>query len=88
MGDQHNVVSGQGCKVNRAKSTLSPPSIIFMRHREGEESVLLVLLTLRPCPETTLWLSPIAPHPGFREGAGKKILGWPIVVMMTLLMMS
>ena len=55
MGEEHNVVSGQGPKVNRAKSTLSSLSLCLMRHIEGEESVLLVLLTLRPCPETTLW---------------------------------
>ena len=33
-----------------------------MRHIEGEESVLLALLTLRPCPETTLCLSSIDDH--------------------------
>ena len=60
MGDQHNVVSGQGRKVNRAKSTLSSPSICLMRHIEGQESVLLALLTLHACPETTLCWSPIA----------------------------
>ena len=30
-----------------------------MRHKEGEQSVFLALLTLRPCPETTLCSSPI-----------------------------
>ena len=59
MGEEHNVVFGQGLKVNRAKSTLSSPSICLMRHIEGEESVLLALLTLSPCPKTTLCSSPI-----------------------------
>ena len=53
MGDKHIVVSGQGRKVSRAKSTLSSPSICLMRHKEGENSVLLALLTWCPCPETT-----------------------------------
>ena len=59
MGEEHNVVFGQGLKVNRATSTLSSSSICLMRHIEGEESVLLALLTLSPCPKTTLCSSPI-----------------------------
>ena len=59
MGEEHNVVFGQGQKVNRATSTLSTPSICLMRHIEGEVSVLLALLTLGPCPKTTLCSSPI-----------------------------
>ena len=59
MGEEHNVVFGQGLKVNRATSTLSSPSICLMRHIEGEVSVLLALLTLGPCPKTTLCSSPI-----------------------------
>ena len=43
-----------------AKSTLSAPSICLMRHIEGEVSLLLALLTLGPCPKTTLCSSPIA----------------------------
>ena len=59
MAEEHNVVFAQGLKVSRAKSTLSSPAICLMRHIEGEESVLLALLTLWPCPETTLCWSPI-----------------------------
>ena len=59
MGEEHNVVFGQGQKVNRATSTLSTPSICLLRHIEGEVSVLLALLTLGPCPKTTLCSSPI-----------------------------
>ena len=60
MGEEHNVVFGQGLKVNRAKSTLTSPSICLMRHIEGVESVLVALLTFCPCPKTTLCSSPIA----------------------------
>ena len=35
MGEEHNVVFGQGLKVNRAKSTLTSPSICLMRHIGG-----------------------------------------------------
>ena len=59
MGEEHNVVFGQGPKVNKAKSTPTSPSICLMRHIEGEVSVLLALLTLGPCPKTTLCSSPI-----------------------------
>ena len=59
MGEEHNVVFGQGQKVNRATRALSTPSICLMRHIEGEVSVLLALLTLSPCPKTTLCSSPI-----------------------------
>ena len=59
MGEEHNVVFGQGLKVNRAKSTLTSPSLCLMRHIEGEVSVLLALLTLGPCPKNTLCSSPI-----------------------------
>ena len=62
MGEEHNVVFGQGLKVNRATSTLSSPSLCLMRHIEGEVSVLLALLTLGPCPKTTLCSSPIHHH--------------------------
>ena len=48
MGEEHNAVFGQGLKVNRAESTLSAPSICLSRHMEGEESVLVALLTLSP----------------------------------------
>ena len=48
MVEEHNVVFGQGPKVNRAKSTLTSPSICLMRHMEGEVGVLLALLTLAP----------------------------------------
>ena len=60
MGEEHNVVFGQGPRVNRAKSTLTSSSICLMRHMEGEVGVLLALLTLGPCPKTTLCSSPIA----------------------------
>ena len=60
MGEEHNVVFGQGPKVNKAKSTPTSPSICLMRHIEGEVSVLLALLTLGPCPKTTLCSSPIS----------------------------
>ena len=60
MGEEHNVVFGQGPKVNRAKSTLTSPTICLMRHKEGEVSVLLALLTLGPCPKTTLCSFPIS----------------------------
>ena len=59
MGEEHNVVFGQGPRVNRAKSTLTSSSICLMRHMEGEVGVLLALLTLGPCPKTTLCSSPI-----------------------------
>ena len=59
MGEEHNVVFGQGLKVNRAKSTLTSPSICLMRHIEGVESALVALLTFCPCPKTTLCSSPI-----------------------------
>ena len=59
MGEEHNVVFGQGPKVNKAKSTPTSPSICLMRHKEEEVSVLLALLTLGPCPKTTLCSSPI-----------------------------
>ena len=59
MGEEHNVVFGQGPKVNKAKSTPTSPSICLMRHIEEEVSVLLALLTLGPCPKTTLCSSPI-----------------------------
>ena len=36
MGDEHNVVSGQGRKVNKDKSTLYSPSIFIMRNTEGK----------------------------------------------------
>ena len=62
MGEEQNVVFGQGPKVNRAKSTLTSPSICLMRHKEGEVSVFLALLTLGPCPKTTLCSSPIIPE--------------------------
>ena len=61
MGEEHNVVFGQGPKVNKAKSTPTSPSICLMRHIEEEVSVLLALLTLGPCPKITLCSSPIAP---------------------------
>jgi len=48
MGEDYNVVLGQGLKVNKAKSTLSSPSICLMRHIEGEEIVLVALLTFEP----------------------------------------
>jgi len=38
MAEEHNVVFVQGPKVNRAKSTLSSPSICLMRQIEGVES--------------------------------------------------
>ena len=59
MGEEHKIVFGQGPKVKRAKSTLTSPSICLMRHIEGEERVLVALLTLSPCPKTTLCSSPI-----------------------------
>ena len=59
MGEEHNVVFGQGPRVNRAKSTLTSSSLCLMRHMEGEVGVLLALLTLGPCPKTTLCSSPI-----------------------------
>ena len=59
MGEEHNVVFGQGPKVNKAKTTPTSPSICLMRHKEEEVSVLLALLTLGPCPKTTLCSSPI-----------------------------
>ena len=59
MGEEHNVVFGQGLKVNGATSTLTSPSICLMRHIEGVESVLVALLTLSPCQKTTLCSSPI-----------------------------
>ena len=62
MGEEHNVVFGQGPKVNKAKSTPTSPSICLMRHIVGEVSVLLALLTLGPCPKTTLCSSPIVPN--------------------------
>ena len=68
MGEEHNVVFGQGPKVNKAKSTPTSPSICLMRHLEGEVSVLLALLTLGPCPKTTLCSSPI----GFKSIAHRE----------------
>ena len=59
MGEVHNVVFGQGPKVNKAKSTPTSPSICLMRHKEGEVSVLLALLTFGPCTKNTLCSSPI-----------------------------
>ena len=60
MGEEHNVGFGQRLKVNRAKSTLSSPSICLLRHIEGEVGVLVALLTFGPCPKPTLCSSPIA----------------------------
>ena len=60
MGEKHNVVFGKALKVSWATGTLSSPSICLMRHIwGGEDSVLLALLTLSPCPKTTLCSSPI-----------------------------
>ena len=36
MGEEHNVVFGQGPKVNRAKSTLTSHSICLMSYIEKE----------------------------------------------------
>ena len=80
MGEEHNVVFGQGPRVNRAKSTLTSPTICLMRHMEGEVGVLLALLTLGPCPKTTLCSSPI-------DQSGQKldqvifavITKWPVI---------
>ncbi len=60
MGEEQNVVFGQGLKVNRAKSTLSSFSICLMKHKEKEGvCVRVALLTFSPCPKTTLCSSHI-----------------------------
>ncbi len=54
MGEEHNVVFGQGPKVDRATRTL-PPSPCLMRHEE-KESALVDLLTVSPCPKIYIML--------------------------------
>ena len=74
MGEEHNVVFGQGPKVNKAKSTPTSPSICLMRHIEEEVSVLLALLTLGPCPKTTLCSSPIENWPTCAHHCSKNFI--------------
>ena len=73
MGEEQNVVFGQGPKVNKAKSTPTSPSTCLMRHIEEEVSVRLALLTLGPCPKTTLCSSPIVFTQGIQKFQRKNL---------------